>query len=112
MLSQKRAVKELDIYGKAASKFLSLTPRCCRPENLPPPDHEEEHATWSKGERPGGPSLAARGGGGRQRAAIALPLSPRSGRGGEEPPVNKGQGGGRGWEGALLVVSGEFCSQE
>ncbi|XP_077197157.1 FHF complex subunit HOOK-interacting protein 1B [Paroedura picta] len=55
MLSQKRAVKELDIYGKAASKFLSLTPSCCRPENLPPPDHEEEHATWSKGH--GSPSV-------------------------------------------------------
>ncbi|XP_060119873.1 FHF complex subunit HOOK-interacting protein 1B [Heteronotia binoei] len=55
MLSQKRAVKELDIYGKAASKFLSLIPRCCRPENLPPPDHEEEHATWAKGH--GSPSV-------------------------------------------------------
>ncbi|KAL8191468.1 UNVERIFIED_CONTAM: hypothetical protein K2H54_073832 [Gekko kuhli] len=31
MLSQKRAVKELDLYGKAAGKFLSLIPHCCRP---------------------------------------------------------------------------------
>ncbi|NXL49564.1 F16A2 protein, partial [Podilymbus podiceps] len=49
MLSQKRAVRDLDIYGKTASKFLSLIPRCCRPESLPPPDREEEHAAWSKG---------------------------------------------------------------
>ncbi|XP_054829468.1 FHF complex subunit HOOK interacting protein 1B [Eublepharis macularius] len=55
MLSQKRAVKELDIYGKAASKFLSLIPRCCRPENLPLPEQEEEHAAWSKGH--GSPSV-------------------------------------------------------
>ncbi|XP_009465806.1 PREDICTED: FTS and Hook-interacting protein [Nipponia nippon] len=49
MLSQKRAVRDLDIYGKTAAKFLSLIPRCCRPESLPPPEREEEHATWSKG---------------------------------------------------------------
>ncbi|NXT90793.1 F16A2 protein, partial [Anhinga rufa] len=49
MLSQKRAVRDLDIYGKTAAKFLSLIPRCCRPESLPPPDREEEHAAWSKG---------------------------------------------------------------
>lgn len=55
MLSQKRAVKELDLYGRAASKFLSLVPRCCRPESLPRPEREEEHATWSKGH--GSPSV-------------------------------------------------------
>ncbi|KAF1529331.1 FTS and Hook-interacting protein, partial [Eudyptes sclateri] len=49
MLSQKRAVRDLDIYGKTAAKFLSLIPRCCRPESLPPPNREEEHAAWSKG---------------------------------------------------------------
>ncbi|XP_043359840.1 FHF complex subunit HOOK interacting protein 1B [Dermochelys coriacea] len=48
MLSQKRAVKDLDIYGKTADKFLSLIPRCCRAESLPAPDWEEEHATWAK----------------------------------------------------------------
>ncbi|NXO55631.1 F16A2 protein, partial [Aramus guarauna] len=52
MLSQKRAVRDLDIYGKTAAKFLSLIPRCCRPESLPLPDREEEHATWSKGTVP------------------------------------------------------------
>ncbi|KAJ6652323.1 hypothetical protein lerEdw1_012733 [Lerista edwardsae] len=56
MLSQKRAVKEPDLYGRAASKFLSLIPRCCRPESLPPrPEREEEHAAWSKGH--GSPSV-------------------------------------------------------
>lgn len=50
MLSQKRAVKELDLYGRAASRFLSLIPRCCRPESPLLPEREEEHATWSKGE--------------------------------------------------------------
>uniref|UniRef100_A0A8C3K3H8 Family with sequence similarity 160 member A2 n=1 Tax=Calidris pygmaea TaxID=425635 RepID=A0A8C3K3H8_9CHAR len=55
MLSQKRAVRDLDIYGKTAAKFLSLIPRCCRPENLPPPEREEEHAAWSKGH--GSPSV-------------------------------------------------------
>ncbi|XP_062823001.1 FHF complex subunit HOOK-interacting protein 1B [Anolis carolinensis] len=58
MLSQKRAVKEADLYGKAAGKFLSLIPRCCRPESLlPPPEREEEqqHAAWSKGH--GSPSV-------------------------------------------------------
>ncbi|NXF48117.1 F16A2 protein, partial [Oceanites oceanicus] len=49
MLSQKRAVRDLDIYGKTAAKFLSLIPRCCRPESLPAPSREEEHAAWSKG---------------------------------------------------------------
>ncbi|KAM6097254.1 FHF complex subunit HOOK-interacting protein 1B [Chlamydotis macqueenii] len=57
MLSQKRAVRDLDIYGKTAAKFLSLIPRCCRPESLPPPDGEEEHAAWSKGH--GSPNVDA-----------------------------------------------------
>ncbi|XP_063162138.1 FHF complex subunit HOOK-interacting protein 1B isoform X2 [Candoia aspera] len=56
MLSQKRAVKELDLYGKAAAKFLSLIPRCCCcPESLPAPEREEERAAWSKGQ--GSPSV-------------------------------------------------------
>ncbi|XP_058042084.1 FHF complex subunit HOOK-interacting protein 1B isoform X1 [Ahaetulla prasina] len=55
MLSQKRAVKELDLYGKAAAKFLSLIPRCCCPESLPIPEQEEERAAWSKGQ--GSPSV-------------------------------------------------------
>ncbi|KAM8820307.1 FHF complex subunit HOOK-interacting protein 1B [Eudromia elegans] len=49
MLSQRRAVRDLDIYGKTAAKFLSLIPRCCRAESLPAPERDEEHAAWSKG---------------------------------------------------------------
>uniref|UniRef100_A0A8D3EGE6 FHF complex subunit HOOK-interacting protein 1B n=1 Tax=Scophthalmus maximus TaxID=52904 RepID=A0A8D3EGE6_SCOMX len=30
MLSQRRAIRETDIYGKSADKFLSLIPECCR----------------------------------------------------------------------------------
>ncbi|XP_069496530.1 FHF complex subunit HOOK-interacting protein 1B [Ambystoma mexicanum] len=55
MLSQKRAVKDLDFYGKTADKFLSLIPKCCQNERFPSPDREEEHATWSKGQ--GSPSI-------------------------------------------------------
>ncbi|KAG6923059.1 family with sequence similarity 160 member A2, partial [Chelydra serpentina] len=55
MLSQKRAVKDLDIYGKTAAKFLSLIPRCCRAESLPSPGREEEHAPRAKAH--GSPSV-------------------------------------------------------
>ncbi|XP_061845953.1 LOW QUALITY PROTEIN: FHF complex subunit HOOK-interacting protein 1B [Colius striatus] len=55
MLSQKRAVRDLDIYGKTAAKFLSLIPRCCRPESLAPAPRDEEHAAWAKGH--GSPGL-------------------------------------------------------
>ncbi|NXI48322.1 F16A2 protein, partial [Galbula dea] len=62
MLSQKRAVRDLDIYGRTAAKFLSLIPRCCRPQSPPPgppplSDREEEHAMWSKG--PTSPTVAS-----------------------------------------------------
>uniref|UniRef100_A0A8C5T4Y6 FHF complex subunit HOOK-interacting protein 1B n=1 Tax=Malurus cyaneus samueli TaxID=2593467 RepID=A0A8C5T4Y6_9PASS len=50
MLSQKRAVRDLDIYGKTAAKFLSLIPRCCRPESPPPPrDRDEETPARARG---------------------------------------------------------------
>ncbi|XP_053312730.1 FHF complex subunit HOOK interacting protein 1B [Spea bombifrons] len=55
MLSQRRAVRDLDFYSKTADKFLSLVPRCCRKEVLQPPEKDEEHATWSKGH--GSPSI-------------------------------------------------------
>ncbi|NXY82365.1 F16A2 protein, partial [Alcedo cyanopectus] len=35
MLSQRRAVRDLDIYGRTAAKFLSLIPRCCHPHSPP-----------------------------------------------------------------------------
>ncbi|XP_019386046.1 PREDICTED: FTS and Hook-interacting protein [Crocodylus porosus] len=55
MLSQRRAVRDLDLYGRSAAKFLSLIPRCCHPESLPPPERDEEHAAWAKGH--GSPSV-------------------------------------------------------
>ncbi|MBN3277886.1 F16A2 protein, partial [Polyodon spathula] len=53
MLSQRRAVRETDLYGKSADKFMSLIPECCRLE-LGTAEHEEEPAFWGKG--PGSPS--------------------------------------------------------
>uniref|UniRef100_A0A8D2B1T2 FHF complex subunit HOOK-interacting protein 1B n=1 Tax=Sciurus vulgaris TaxID=55149 RepID=A0A8D2B1T2_SCIVU len=47
MLSQKPAVRDVDLYGRAADKFLSLIPRCCR-HHAPSPPHPE-HASWARG---------------------------------------------------------------
>ena len=39
MVSQRRSVKDVDLYSKAAEKFLSLTPACCVPDaSDTPPD--------------------------------------------------------------------------
>ncbi|MGH0154062.1 UNVERIFIED_CONTAM: hypothetical protein FKN15_025975 [Acipenser sinensis] len=54
MLSQRRAVRETDLYGKSADKFMSLIPECCRLE-LGTAEREEEPAYWGKG--PGSPSV-------------------------------------------------------
>ncbi|XP_014448526.1 FTS and Hook-interacting protein isoform X6 [Tupaia chinensis] len=53
MLSQKPAVRDVDLYGRAADKFLSLIPRCCRHRAPSPP--RAEHASWARG----GPSREA-----------------------------------------------------
>uniref|UniRef100_A0A8C9QLC7 FHF complex subunit HOOK-interacting protein 1B n=1 Tax=Spermophilus dauricus TaxID=99837 RepID=A0A8C9QLC7_SPEDA len=53
MLSQKPAVRDVDLYGRAADKFLSLIPRCCRHHASSPP--RPEHASWARG--PGSPSV-------------------------------------------------------
>ncbi|XP_049636211.1 FHF complex subunit HOOK interacting protein 1B isoform X1 [Suncus etruscus] len=47
MLSQKPAVRDVDLYGRAADKFLSLIPRCCRHSAPSPP--RPEHASWARG---------------------------------------------------------------
>ncbi|XP_069010448.1 LOW QUALITY PROTEIN: FHF complex subunit HOOK-interacting protein 1B [Embiotoca jacksoni] len=44
MLSQRRAIRETDLYGKSADKFLSLIPECCR---LNAPERDED-AFWGK----------------------------------------------------------------
>lgn len=50
MLSQRRAVRETDLYGKSADKFLSLIPECCRITMAGSSEREEEPAFWGKGE--------------------------------------------------------------
>ncbi|KAJ8252971.1 hypothetical protein GJAV_G00207740 [Gymnothorax javanicus] len=42
MVSQRPAVRETDMYGKSAAKFLSLIPECCRLDTVPPGDQEDE----------------------------------------------------------------------
>jgi hypothetical protein len=49
MLSQRRAVREADVYGKCADKFLSLIPECCRLSAAPPGEREDDVAFWGKG---------------------------------------------------------------
>jgi len=49
MLSQRRAVRETDLYGKSADKFLSLIPECCRITAAPSSERDDEPAFWGKG---------------------------------------------------------------
>ncbi|XP_057708645.1 FHF complex subunit HOOK-interacting protein 1B isoform X2 [Corythoichthys intestinalis] len=89
MLSQRRAIREADTYGKCARKFLSLIPECCR-ASAPPRD--EETAFRSKAthnasadstqSRPGTPSRLAffiR----QQSAGVGAPSSPAGSESGE-----------------------------
>ncbi|CDQ85188.1 unnamed protein product [Oncorhynchus mykiss] len=48
MLSQRRAIRDTDLYGKSADKFLSLIPDCCRLSTAPSAEREEEPALWGK----------------------------------------------------------------
>ncbi|XP_065107900.1 FHF complex subunit HOOK-interacting protein 1B [Paramisgurnus dabryanus] len=48
MLSQKRAVRETDLYGKSADKFLSLIPECCKVNAAPSSERDDEPAFWGK----------------------------------------------------------------
>lgn len=50
MLSQRRAIREADVYGKSADKFLSLIPECCRLNATPPGERDDDSAFWGKGE--------------------------------------------------------------
>ncbi|XP_008278352.1 FHF complex subunit HOOK-interacting protein 1B [Stegastes partitus] len=47
MLSQRRAIRETDLYGKSADKFLSLIPECCR-LNASSAERDEDGAFWGK----------------------------------------------------------------
>uniref|UniRef100_A0A8C8H7U9 FHF complex subunit HOOK-interacting protein 1B n=1 Tax=Oncorhynchus tshawytscha TaxID=74940 RepID=A0A8C8H7U9_ONCTS len=48
MFSQRRAIRDTDLYGKSADKFLSLIPDCCRLSTAPSAEREEEPALWGK----------------------------------------------------------------
>uniref|UniRef100_A0A3Q3DS97 FHF complex subunit HOOK-interacting protein 1B n=1 Tax=Hippocampus comes TaxID=109280 RepID=A0A3Q3DS97_HIPCM len=56
MLSQRRAIREADMYGKCADKFLSLIPECCRTVAAPLAVREEDASFRGKGECPGSPA--------------------------------------------------------
>ncbi|CAN9498472.1 unnamed protein product [Ophioblennius macclurei] len=49
MLSQRRAIRETDLYGKSADKFLSLIPECCRASVGGAGERDEDGAFWGKG---------------------------------------------------------------
>lgn len=51
MQSQRRAIRETDMYGKSADKFLSLIPECCRVNTAPTGERDEDSAFWGKGEQ-------------------------------------------------------------
>lgn len=50
MLSQRRSIRETDMYGKSADKFLSLIPECCRLNTMHSTEQEEDGAFWGRGE--------------------------------------------------------------
>lgn len=51
MQSQRRAIRETDIYGKSADKFLSLIPDCCRMYSAAGAERDEDGGFRGKGER-------------------------------------------------------------
>ncbi len=51
MLSQRRAIRESDMYGKSADKFLSLIPECCRQNSASHMERDEENPLWGKGDQ-------------------------------------------------------------
>ncbi|XP_068602108.1 FHF complex subunit HOOK-interacting protein 1B [Brachionichthys hirsutus] len=48
MLSQRRAIRETDMYGKSADKFLSLIPQCCQLNASASADRDEDGVFWGK----------------------------------------------------------------
>ncbi|CAI5655355.1 FHF complex subunit HOOK-interacting protein 1B [Oreochromis niloticus] len=48
MLSQRRAIRETDLYGKSADKFLSLIPECCRFNAAASSERDEDNPFWGK----------------------------------------------------------------
>nr|XP_023672700.1 FTS and Hook-interacting protein isoform X1 [Paramormyrops kingsleyae] len=113
MLSQRRAIREADLYGKSAHKFLSLIPECCRLDTAPPGDQDEDSALWGKGpsspstespvhSKPSTPSRLAlfirqQGGGGGVSSQPGQEVPPPS----PESPAHQ-VGEGRDWESGYL----------
>uniref|UniRef100_A0A8C9RQU0 FHF complex subunit HOOK-interacting protein 1B n=1 Tax=Scleropages formosus TaxID=113540 RepID=A0A8C9RQU0_SCLFO len=123
MLSQRRAVRETDLYGKSAEKFLSLIPECCHIDTAPSGDREDDSTFWEKG--PGSPSTesplhpkpstpsrlalfirqqSSGGGTSSSSASEAAPLSPRGGPSTPLSPESPAHhvGEGRDWESSYL----------
>ncbi|XP_037344860.2 FHF complex subunit HOOK-interacting protein 1B isoform X2 [Pungitius pungitius] len=48
MLSQRRAIRETDLYGRSADKFLSLIPECCRLNAASSAERDEDGPFWGK----------------------------------------------------------------
>ncbi|KAM4558678.1 FHF complex subunit HOOK-interacting protein 1B [Odontesthes bonariensis] len=48
MLSQRRAIRETDLYGKSADKFLSLIPECCRLSMAASAERDDDNPFWGK----------------------------------------------------------------
>ncbi|XP_036396557.1 FTS and Hook-interacting protein homolog [Megalops cyprinoides] len=104
MLSQRRAVRETDLYAKSADKFLSLIPECCRLDTAPSADREDDPAPWGK--VPGSPSaespvhpkpstpsrlalfIRQQGSGGGVTPASGPETTPGSPRGGPATPLS------------------------
>ncbi|MBN3312006.1 F16A2 protein, partial [Atractosteus spatula] len=93
MLSQRRAIREPDLYGKSADKFLSLIPECCRFDTLPPSDREEDSTFWAKG--PGSPSVESPVSKPSTPSRLAMFRRQQSG-GSSEPPQSPRSGGASG----------------
>ncbi|XP_006639148.2 FHF complex subunit HOOK-interacting protein 1B [Lepisosteus oculatus] len=93
MLSQRRAIREPDLYGKSADKFLSLIPECCRFDTLPPSDREEDSTFWAKG--PGSPSVESPVSKPSTPSRLAMFMRQQSG-GSSEPPQSPRSGGATG----------------
>ncbi|KAG7463699.1 hypothetical protein MATL_G00179390 [Megalops atlanticus] len=104
MLSQRRAVRETDMYGKSADKFLSLIPECCHIDTAPSGDREDDPTFWGKvpgspstespvHHRPSTPSRLAlfirqQSGGGGVTSSSGPEVAPGSPRGGPSTPLS------------------------
>ncbi|KAL4657020.1 FTS and Hook-interacting protein [Arapaima gigas] len=117
MLSQRRAVRETDLYGKSADKFLSLIPDCCRIDTAPSGDREDDSTFWEKAPgspsaesplhpKPSTPSRLARfirqqssgGGTSSPSGPESAPLSPRGGPSTPLSPESPAHLVGEGWD--------------